>query len=395
MKLLKDLSVERRVSSVVIIHQPDPSIFALFDRLILLSKGRTVFSDSCIHLERFYHMNYGENLPVDVYLPGDLISKASTFDDIVSNKDILYRGGDTNYNMEERKETLVESVSTNTTRNASPGVMWKLFVVFQRNLVNQYVRNLTNVGARLVSYSALSAIVGTIFWQVGTSNSNRGLNFEEASNVIRSTIFLLNISYLLPFSSMSVFIADKNFLAAESALGLYSTWMYGASQLFLEFIVLTLISTVETAIVFFMCGMANPTVPAWISFFTVLSILTVSGLIGSTVVLCCSIWLPTQDLAFLVGSTICTISLALSGGFLPFDQMPNIPFAIQWISPIKYSYQGLLIAQLTGTSAETILQVSEYNTPPSVSGNLGVLCLFFVAIASLTAVGMARVKEVR
>ena len=35
-----------------------------------------------------------------------------------------------------------------------PGLPWKLFVVSQRNLMNQYVRNIANVVARLGSYSA-------------------------------------------------------------------------------------------------------------------------------------------------------------------------------------------------------------------------------------------------
>lgn len=107
---------------------------------------------------------------------------------------------------------------------------FKLFVIFQRNLVNQYIRNITNVGARLASYSGLSIIIGAVFWKVGITDSDRGLTYEEADLVLRSTLFLMNVSYLLPFSSIPVFFADKKFLAAESALGLYPTWMYGMSQ---------------------------------------------------------------------------------------------------------------------------------------------------------------------
>lgn len=47
---------------------------------------------------------------------------------------------------------------------AYAGTLFKLHTVFQRNLVNQYVRNITNVLARLASYSMISIIVGMIFW---------------------------------------------------------------------------------------------------------------------------------------------------------------------------------------------------------------------------------------
>lgn len=144
-----------------------------------------------------------------------------------------------------------------------------------------------------------------------------------------------------------------------------------------------------------MCGLYNPTMPAAVNFLTIAAILIVSGLVGSTMVFCCSIWLPTQDLAFLAGSTVVTISLSLSGGFLPFTEMPNLPRTFQWISPIKYSFQAMTIAQLKGTSAEKVIDLAGYNTPAKISDNMWILYGIFFALSFLTALGMARVKEVR
>jgi len=386
MNLLKNLSIRERVASMVIIHQPDPEMFALFDRLILLSKGRCIFSDNVSNLSTFYECNYEEKEPSDTMIARDLIRKASAFD--LDNNN-FYRGESLDLSVVKTKPSQLAPDTSSTS-----GYFWKLFIIFQRNLTNQYVRNITNVGARLVSYSTLSAIVGAIFWQVGSSDLERGLSMDEASKVIGSSVFLLTISYLLPFASIPVFVSDKRFLAAESALDLYESWMYGASQIFLEFVFLTLASIVETSIVFPMCTMANPTIPIWRSYLTVLSILNFSGLVGSTLVLCCSIWLPSQDLAFLVASTISTISLSLSGGFLPFAEMPGLANALQWISPIKYSFQALVIAQLTGTSSEKLIDLSEFNTPSTTSENIYVLFCIFICLSILTAIGMARVKEV-
>ena len=141
----------------------------------------------------------------------------------------------------------------------------------------------------------------------------------------------------------------------------------------------------------------NPTVPAWVNFFSVTSVFIVSGLVGSCMVFCASIWLPTQDLAFLSSSTIVTtcISLALSGGFLPFTSMPDLPSSIQWLSPIKYSFQAWAISELTGTSAEKVIDIGGYNTPPTVTQNLLILWGIFVVLSILSTIGMARVKEVR
>lgn len=79
MKLLKDLSIKMRVATLIIIHQPSPDTFALFDSLILLSKGRCLFSDSCSNLSTFYESNYDENIPINTALADDLIIKASNY----------------------------------------------------------------------------------------------------------------------------------------------------------------------------------------------------------------------------------------------------------------------------------------------------------------------------
>ena len=163
----------------------------------------------------------------------------------------------------------------------------------------------------------------------------------------------------------------------------------------MEFIFLILTAIVEAAIVIPMCALINPVISGSINFLTITSILIMSGLVGSTTIFCCSIWLPTQDLAFLVGSTIVTISLSLCGGFLPYTSMPDVPHALQWLSPIKYSFQAMALALLNGTSAEKVIELAGYNTHGSITENVCILGAIFVVLAILSAIGMTRVKEMR
>ena len=53
--------------------------------------------------------------------------------------------------------------------------------------------------------------------------------------------------------------------------------------------------------------------------------------------------------------------------------MPDVPHALQWLSPIKYSYQAMALALLNGTSAEKMIDLAGYNTPGSITENVHIL----------------------
>jgi len=382
MKLLKELSIKHHVASVVIIHQPSPQVFELFDRLILLSRGRCMYSGYTSNLSAFYELNYDEALPASS-VADDLIMKASSFDSanqIVSTCEL---------------DTFGTSVALEQ-YHQEPSSLMKLTYIYNRNLVNQYVRNVTNVLGRIVAHMLISIVTGVIFWASGApTNDNGGLSFEESSKVIRTITFLMNIPYLLPFTSMSVFAGDKRFCVAESALGLYKPWMYGVAEVFLEFTFLIFASTISACITIPMCSLWNTSQAPWMSFLAFLSMQIASGLVGSIMVFCFTMSTPTQDLAFLVSSTVVTISLSLSGGFLAFSEMGSIAAAVQWVSPVKYSVQGILLSLLEGTTAEKVLEITGINTPSTVSQNLFVLFGIFALFSVMSIVAISRLKEVR
>ena len=103
----------------------------------------------------------------------------------------------------------------------------------------------------------------------------------------------------------------------------------------------------------------------------------------------------SQDLAFLVGSGNITLSLALSGGFVPFPYIGDWIAWLQWISPVKYSFQAFAWSLLGQTPSEYILEMLDLDTPSSVGSNIGALFGFFVLLAVGSVFALSRQKEVR
>ena len=58
-QLLKELCVSHGVAALVIIHQPDGYVFECFNRLLLVSGGKCVFSDHLSNLGSLYDEHFG------------------------------------------------------------------------------------------------------------------------------------------------------------------------------------------------------------------------------------------------------------------------------------------------------------------------------------------------
>jgi ABC-type multidrug transport system permease subunit len=372
---------------MMVIHQPNGALFREFDRLVLLSKGKTVFSNDTSRLPELYADMFMAPMPEWYDVPSDLMTQAAEVSDLPA---IAFAPYDS--------KQLVPTIAGPQGQHAHPdppGEFWKFKAVFRRNLTNHYVRNITNLACRLGLYGATSLIDGLLFWQVAdlTGGSNVGV---EISTVVGALTFIILVSYLLPFAMLPLFVHDKKFFLAESALGLYSPWLYCLSQIILETWVVVLAATIEACIVIPMCGLWNPAMARWESFFTFLGALIVSGLTGSVLVLFHAIVLPSQDLAFLAGSGAVTISLALSGGFVPFPSIEDFISWLQWISPCKYTLQALALTFFRGTTYENLVhEIYAFDKPPTVSSNIGVLLAFFAALAGGTMFALSRQREVR
>lgn len=202
-------------------------------------------------------------------------------------------------------------------------------------------------------------------------------------------------AYLIPFCSVPLFVHDKKFFLSERSLGLYSPWIYCVSQTLLETWVLIMAATVQSIVVVPMVRLWDDVVENWIAFFTLQSGLVASGLTGSALVLFFCILLPSQDLAFLVGACFTTLSLGISGGFVPFPQIESFISWLQWLSPCKYSLQALAIAYFKGESGDDILDSWELNRPATISANIGVLILMYGLLSIGTMCVLSQKREIR
>jgi hypothetical protein len=203
MKLLKNLCASLNVAAAVVIHQPSSEVFNSFDKLVLLSSGRCIYCDKISKIRTFYETHVKETMPENHLLPGDLLKRASNWEQKPAS--------------DEESAALVPTTCTTSRVQSEPPLHWKFRTVFYRNLLNHHVRNLTNLVARLAIYAATSILIGLIFWQVAAPpEDGSSLSNAEGQAVVGAGLFITQTAFLLPFAQISTFFFDKKVFAAES-----------------------------------------------------------------------------------------------------------------------------------------------------------------------------------
>ena len=262
-------------------------------------------------------------------------------------------------------------------------------------MMNHYVRNLTNLLARVFIYGLTGLLFGCIFYNIAATDDDEPLSYDQAQATFGAGIFLCQVYYLLPFASISTFFFDKALFAAESSIGLYPAWVYSFCQIVLEFWVISLCALVQTGIAIPMMGLWNVTISNSASYLYMYTVFCVSGILGNALVLLTSIIAFSQDLAFLIGSANTIVFLAVSGGFVPYPYIEDWIVWLQWVSPIKYSFQAFAWALLSNTPTTDLLHELELDTPQSVSTNIVILIGIFVFCVAGSMMALSRQKEVR
>jgi len=381
--LVKKLCVNMNVAAVVVIHQPSYEVFSHFDRLVMLCKGKCVFSDKLDCIPSFYD-EIGRAFPEKYLLPADLLKAASE-----------WKPDPQRVQPNELIKSCGKSALEDIKGRKKPTLGLQFRTVLVRHVMNHYIRNVTNLFARVLIYGLSAVLLGLVFWKIGESPDGQDLQLFQAEAAFGAGLFLTQTLFLLPFAQISTFFFDKNLFASESSIGLYPAWIYSLTQVVLETWVMSLCALLQSAIAIPMMSLWNMSISKSASFITMFSVFCVGGAVGNSIVLLTSILSFSQDFAFLLGSANVIVFLAMSGGFVPYPYMESWIVWLQWISPIKYSFQAFTWSLLSGTSTAELMDQLELNTPPNVSLNLVILVGIFCLCSACSVVALSRQKEVR
>ncbi|KAJ3107721.1 ATP-binding cassette sub- G member 2 [Phlyctochytrium planicorne] len=390
------------------IHQPSAELLEVFDRVLLLSGGSTVFfgppAEAVEYFTRlgFPLRSHSQNpadhfmdlLTIDSSKPEDevkkdvdriaalqvayasykstppLSDKGTTLDQVELVDDILDRNERTELTR-AKKEGGIDAI------NNVKGMYWannwftEFGILFSRAWL-QLTRSTTVLVALTIRTIILVLLMGFTFYRLKAdqkSIQNRmGFLFFWPVNQVFNT--------MLPI--LAVFPLERVIMLRERAGRSYRVSSFFFARVVTEMIPATIFTLMACIPLYFMIGLRTDTPLPFIRFLIlqwveVLGSLAVGFIIGAAV--------PILQLAQVIGPLVGVIFLLYGGCLLNNEDLPNFFKIFQYTSPVNYAFRGNMMNEFQGLS----LSCSADPTQPCFKNGDQVLSLYSVDTYSVWA----------
>ncbi|KAK4425197.1 ABC transporter G family member 1 [Sesamum alatum] len=355
--VVKVLQTIAQSGSIVImsIHQPSYRILGLLDRMIFLSRGKTVYSGPPSNLP-FFFSDFGHPIPDSenrTEFALDLIrelegSPGGTKSLVEFNKSWqeLKRGNQINSPAANASNlSLKEAISASISRgklvsgatpsNGSTSMIptftnpsWFEFAVLSKRSFTNSRRMPELFGVRLATVLVTGFILATVFWRL--DNSPKGV--QERLGFFA---FAMSTTFYTCADALPVFLQERYIFMRETAYNAYRRSSYVLSHSLVSLPALLLLSLTFAVITFWPVGLDG-------SFLFYFLIILASFWAGSSFVTFLSGVVPHVMLGYVIVVAILAYFLLFSGFFINRDRIPPYWIWFHYISLVKYPYEAVL-----------------------------------------------------
>jgi ABC-type multidrug transport system ATPase subunit/ABC-type multidrug transport system permease subunit len=317
------------VTIVATIHQPAARVLALSDKLMLLSRGRTVYFGPTSHAVKYfekigYPLPNLEN-PADFFL--DCINSDFASEEQVEKISNAWTQSEEKKVLDAELEKLRATTQTEQQSQSievKPVPRWhQVQVLTRRNALN-YRRNPAAVLLRMAMYVALSIFVGLVYLRLGKN---------QLRDIVSVLFFVAAFLTFMSVSTVVMFIEERLVFLRERGNGLYSVDSWMIANTLVSIPAVFLISLVNSSIVYWMVGLT----PTAGRFFFFIWNLFLALAVAEALMMLISILVPIAILAIALGAAVYGAYMLTCGFFATFNK---IGWWVRWIGYISLHTYG-------------------------------------------------------
>mmetsp|Transcript_31992 Transcript_31992/g.44608 ORF Transcript_31992/g.44608 Transcript_31992/m.44608 type:complete len:659 (+) Transcript_31992:118-2094(+) len=385
---LKELA-KRGCTVVMTIHQPSSAVFQLFDQLLVLSEGNTLYNGKAAQVVSYFDKR-GFKCP-PTYNPGDFVlelAKSKTATNTLL-RDSPSTGSSLKMNELKEKGSNLRGTTEENWNDSFPTSWWTQFTaLFHRAWI---VKQSGTFDTLQLTQVFLVAVVASLVWF-------RSPLKESAIEDRFGEVFFIAIfwAFFPMFTSVTTFPSERAVLLRERAQGSYRLSAYYIAKVTAEMPLNWISPSMFIVMTYWMTGLNDdPAVFFAFWFLLILNVELTSGL-GMLV----SAAQPNPKKALVIVSVLVLASMLLGGFYVNPDNLPSWLQWAQWLSFVRYSF-GALATQIFNRDLEfQCSDQSEFSQCTNGDTINGVDVLnqrgipFYPVLYSLVTFGVALVSKI-
>ncbi|KAJ5627337.1 hypothetical protein N7528_004764 [Penicillium herquei] len=344
---VKELARANNIIIIASIHQPSTTTFRLFDKLLLLSAGRTCYFGPVSNVDGHFG-DIGHPIPSNTN-PAEYLLDIVSSDFSTSKEDAEDRvekiqeawsesieAGNLGRRLSERLHAESQAEQVTVDDLARPGVAKIITALLHRSWIKSY-RDVVAYGIRIVMYMGLSIMMGTVWLRLHPSQ-------DYIQPFINAIFFGSAFMSFMAVAYVPAFLEDRATFAKERANGLYGATPFIIANFLIGLPFLFLISILFSIVSYWLSNF-QPTAEAFFTWVMWIFLDLVAA--ESLVVLVTSIF-PNFVIALALVAFANGLWMSV-GGFLvtPTILNPFWKYVFHYIDYQAYVFQGMMVNEFS------------------------------------------------
>ncbi|KAJ2557725.1 hypothetical protein EV175_001168 [Coemansia sp. RSA 1933] len=358
-ELVKKISIEQGIATLMTIHQPSARIFNIFDKVILLSQGRVVyFGPTASAIQYFADIGYQcpmhEN-PADYfvdimtldYRSEEALERSKDQVKLLAEKFQEYSGNgqltvgsaasSEKHGANQNSGTANSSHSNTEAKLPRNSWVYEYSTLARRDWLNA-LRNLPFLSGQLTQSLFMALLIGFMFFYL----KHDALSVQNRLGVL--FIIAVNATFPIVMPMLTLYYKERNIMVRERSAATFRITSFFVSK-FTTFLPIAFIcNTVFFIGVYFISRLTIDAGKFFIGLavFYCLNTVSISYLmvIGSAV--------GSMEVGFVIAPALLTIQLLFGGLFANPHTITPVLRWIRWVNPVQYAFAAFTQNEFSG-----------------------------------------------
>ncbi|KAI1963331.1 hypothetical protein LOZ58_002164 [Ophidiomyces ophidiicola] len=343
MSFVKNLAMKNKLIVIASIHQPSTATFETFDKLLILSAGKTCYFGAGTQMKHYFD-GIGYPMPIQTNPAEFVLDLVST--DFATDREAAdtqlnrihetWASSSAASNVDNMVDSLV-GVSEKyqdipIPKGGKVNFLMTILTLLHRSLIKSY-RDVVAYGIRIAMYLGLAIMMGTVWLRLGN-------NQEHIQPFINALFFGSAFMSFMAVAYVPSFLEDRSTFVKERANGLYGAASFVISNFIIGIPFLFLITLLFSVVAYWLVNFRNGAEP----FFTFVMWLFLDLLAAESLVVLMASMFPNFVIALALTAFANGLWMSV-GGFLVSPTILNVfwKYVFHYIDYQAYVFQGMMV----------------------------------------------------